>query len=157
VPVAQTLARHARVTGVDLSPVQIERARARVPEAEFICADMATLVFPPGSFDAVLALYSIIHLPVAEQPALLEKISGWLAPGGLFLATLGSGAWTGTEQDWLGVGGAEMYWSHADAPSYRRWLADAGFDLLHDEFIPEGQGSAGHQLFHARIQPHTRP
>src|SRR6185503_17485711 len=40
VPVAQILSTDFAVTGVDLSPVQIERAERLVPQAEFICADM---------------------------------------------------------------------------------------------------------------------
>jgi hypothetical protein len=38
-----------------------------------------------------------------------------------------------------------MYWSHADAASYERWLRVAGFELLHRTFVPEGDG--GHALF----------
>src|SRR5438552_19019951 len=38
VPVARELAGQFVVTGVDLSPVQIERARALVPGARFVCA-----------------------------------------------------------------------------------------------------------------------
>src|SRR6266849_3578706 len=56
VPVARRLARRYAVTGVDLSPVQIERARALVPGATFVCADMSTLQFPQQSFDAVTCL-----------------------------------------------------------------------------------------------------
>ena len=42
---------------VDLSPVQIERARRLVPEASFSCADMTTASLEPGSFDAVVAFW----------------------------------------------------------------------------------------------------
>lgn len=62
--------------------------------------------------------------------------------------TLGSVAWTGTERDWLGVEGATMYWSHADAQTYRRWLGEVGLEVVGDEFVPEGTG--GHHLFNAR-------
>jgi hypothetical protein len=41
-----------------------------------------------------------------------------------------------------------MYWSHADAQTYRRWLGDVGLEVLRDEFVPEGTG--GHQLFYAK-------
>lgn len=149
-PVAKTLAAHGNVVGVDISPVQIERARSLVPDATFLCADMAALRFPPGSFDAVVAFYAIIHVPLEEQPELFKKIAGWLKPGGLFLAILGSSSWTGTEQDWLGVAGAQMYWSQADPDTYRSWLAAAGLSILEDEYVPEEGGSAGHQLFYAR-------
>lgn len=83
VPVARTLAAAGcRVTGIDISEVQIRRARKRVPQAEFIHADAATATFDADSFDAVVSFYSLIHLPLAEQPPLLRRIAGWLRPGG---------------------------------------------------------------------------
>jgi len=144
IPVARRLARRYAVTGVDLSPVQIERARHLVPGATFICADMATLSFPDESFGAITCLYALIHLPLAEQPPLLLAVRRWLRPGGIFLATVGHGAWTGVEKDWLDVSGADMWWSHADAGTYRRWLTEAGLAIEHESFVPEGAG--GHTL-----------
>ena len=140
------------VTGVDLSPVQIERGRRNAPGAELICGDMTALGFPSQSFDAIVALYSIIHVPLGEQPALFERMRDWLRPGGLLFAVLGADAWTGTEADWLDVSGATMYWSHADAATYRAWLEQLGFTILAEEFVPEGEG--GHTRFLAqRAQP----
>ena len=43
VPVACILAEQFAVTGVDISPVQIERARELGLSAEFVCADMVEL------------------------------------------------------------------------------------------------------------------
>lgn len=137
IPVAQELSRRYKVHGVDISPVQIERARELVPEATFQCADITELDFPAGSFDAVVAFFSIIHVPLDEQPALFDAIASWLTPGGYFLATLGWRAWTGTEPDWRGVEGATMYWSHADGDTYRDWLAERGFEIVQEEFLPE--------------------
>ncbi|HEY3561439.1 MAG TPA: class I SAM-dependent methyltransferase [Kribbella sp.] len=147
VPVARTLttADH-HVVGVDISEVQIARARELVPEAEFINADAMTLEFDPGSFDAVVSLYALIHLPLHEQPQLLARIAGWLRPGGCFLCTTGNTAWTGTEDDWLD-GGAPMWWSHADAATYRGWIIEAGLTIDAESFVPEGEG--GHGLFWA--------
>lgn len=147
-PTSKLLSSRARVTGVDLSPVQIERARLLVPDAEFICEDMSMVRFPAASFDAVVSFYAIIHVPVEEQSSLLERIAGWLKVGGSFMATLGAHAWTGTEENWLGVPDATMYWSHADSATYRSWLEAAGCSIIRDTFVPEGNG--GHQLFHAR-------
>jgi ubiquinone/menaquinone biosynthesis C-methylase UbiE len=144
VPVARRLARSYAVTGIDLSPVQIARARELVPRATFVCADMTTLRFAAESFSAITCFYALIHVPLAEQPTLLADIRRWLLPGGLFLATVGHQAWTGLEKDWLGVAGGDMWWSHADAPTYRRWLADAGLRVELESFVPEGAG--GHTL-----------
>lgn len=147
-PVAQTLCAKFAVTGIDISPVQIERARRLVPSAQFIRADMAEVNFAPASFAAVVSFYSVIHLPLDEQPALFARIGGWLRPGGYFLGTVGSRAWTGTEENWLGVPDARMAWSHADAATYEGWLIASGFEICRTEFVPEGEG--GHTLILAR-------
>ncbi|TME96563.1 MAG: class I SAM-dependent methyltransferase [Chloroflexi bacterium] len=144
IPVARRLAQRYAVTGVDLSPVQISRARELVPDATFICADMTTVRFPDASFGAITCLFALIHLPLTEQPALLRSVRRWLRPGGLFMATVGHRAWTGVEKDWLGVKGGDMWWSHADADTYRRWLADVGLRVELQTFIPEGTG--GHSF-----------
>jgi len=144
VPVARRLARSYEVTGVDLSPVQVARARVLVPGATFVCADMTTLQIPDESFSAITCLFALIHVPLTEQPTLLGDIRRWLLPGGLFLATVGYQAWTGLEKDWLGIAGGDMWWSHADAETYRRWFAEAGLRVELESFVPEGAG--GHTL-----------
>lgn len=147
VPVARTLAAAGyRVTGIDISEVQIRRARERVPQAEFIHADATAVSFSDASFDAIVSFFALIHIPLAEQPPLLRKIAGWLRPGGCFVATTGHGEWTGAEENWLG-GGAPMWWSHADAATNREWIERAGLTVEREEFIPEGDG--GHALFWA--------
>jgi 2-polyprenyl-3-methyl-5-hydroxy-6-metoxy-1,4-benzoquinol methylase len=148
VPTARTLADNGhRVTGIDLSAVQVDRARRLVPNATFRQADATRVRFPTGAFDAVICLYALIHLPLDAQPPLIGRIAGWLRPGGLLLATTGARPWTGTEDGWLG-GDAAMWWSQADAASYRAWITDAGLVVEAEEFVPEGDG--GHQLFRAR-------
>jgi SAM-dependent methyltransferase len=147
-PVARDLtAAGYHVTGVDISPVQIRRARELVPRARFIRGDVAAVSFNPASFDAVVSLFALIHLPLDDQPAVLGKVATWLRPGGLFVATTGYWAWTGTEENWLG-GGAAMWWSHADVATYRSWITAAGLGIDREEFVPEGDG--GHALFWAR-------
>lgn len=145
IPVAQELTQHFHVTGVDISAVQIARARQLVPQATFVCADMTTLRFPAGTFAAVVSLFAIIHLPVHEHRPLLQRCFSWLRPGGYLLATVGHQAWTGYRDAWYG---APMYWSHADEATYLAWLQELGFALLWTRFIPEGAG--GHVLVCAR-------
>jgi 2-polyprenyl-3-methyl-5-hydroxy-6-metoxy-1,4-benzoquinol methylase len=136
-----------QVLGVDVSSVQIDRARQLVPSARFLQADASDLLFDPASFDAIVCLYVLIHLPEQEQRALVESFRTWLRPGGVLVATVGARAWTGEEADWLG-GGARMWWSDPGADTYREWLGSAGLTIEHDEFVPEGDG--GHQLLLAR-------
>lgn len=127
VPMTRALAGNRRVTGVDLSARQLELARANVPEATFIQADMAFLELPPGSLDAVTAFYSLTHLPQAELPGLLAAIHRWLRPGGAFIASLGADASPDeVEDDWLGV---PMFFGHPGAKRNLALLRAAGLEL----------------------------
>ncbi|KAJ7146446.1 S-adenosyl-L-methionine-dependent methyltransferase [Mycena epipterygia] len=86
VPSTQVLVDNGlNVTGNDISAAQITLAREHVPKATLVQGDMLTLDFAPASFDAVLAFYSIFHLPKEEQTVMVEKIRGWLKPGGWLL------------------------------------------------------------------------
>jgi SAM-dependent methyltransferase len=141
VPGTQALAGDGRaVLGVDFSEVQLGRARRLVPAARFVRADMAALHLRPASVDAVTAFYSLIHLPLADQRALFERIRDWLRPGGYLLAIVGAAWWTGTER-YLG---ADMFWDHADTDAYLRWFREAGLDVVWHRYIPEG--NTGHTL-----------
>ena len=148
VPDAQLLAERFRVTGVDISDVQIQRARRLVPTARFLRADMTEVALPANAFSGVVCLYALIHVPVEEQPGLLARVARWLAPGGLFLVTTGWTAWTGTEDRWLGSN-IEMFWSHTDVRTYERWLKDLGFHIVRKIRVPEE--GAEHALFLAQL------
>jgi SAM-dependent methyltransferase len=146
-PVARHLTRAGcQVTGVDISDVQIRRARELVPGAAFLRADISSVDFHADSLDAVVSFYALIHLPLDDQLPLLTRVAGWLRPGGLFVATTGYGAWTGRDENWLGSG-APMWWCHADVATYRSWIARAGLAIEREEFVPESDG--GHALFWA--------
>jgi SAM-dependent methyltransferase len=147
VPDARLLSERFRVTGVDISDVQVERARRLVPGVRFLRADMTEVRFSPATFAGIVCLYALIHLPLDEQRPLIGRMFRWLFPGGVVLATTGEMAYTGVEPNWLGSN-AKMYWSHADAATYERWLTGAGFTILRRTYLPEGE--SGHALFLAR-------
>jgi SAM-dependent methyltransferase len=127
VPMTRALAVGRNVTGVDISARQIELARAAVPEATVIQADMTALDVQPESLDAVVAFYSLTHVPRADLPALLAAIHGWLRPGGVFIASLGAqDSPDEVETDWLG---APMFFSHYGAKRNRALVRNAGFEL----------------------------
>ena len=124
IPMTAALAEGRTVTGVDISATQVEAARRNVPGATFIQADMTALDMEPASFDAVVAFYSLTHVPRDEQPDLLAHIRRWLRPGGLFVASMGADDAPGdVEAGWLGV---DMYFSHFGAKANRRLVQKAG-------------------------------
>ena len=144
-PNARLLAQRFRVTGVDVSARQLELARAAAPGATFLHADMLDVELAPASFDAVVALYSLAHVPRERHAALLARVAGWLRPGGMLLASLACGDQPGTiVDDWLG---APMYFSSFDAATNRRLLEAGGFTLLHDELVEMREGGGGAATF----------
>jgi SAM-dependent methyltransferase len=131
VPGTRELARRHRVTGVDISAVQIELARHHVPEASFVHADAVELEIAPASLDAVVALSFFGHVPLHEQRDLVHRIAGWLKRDGLLLATFGAGdAGEEVDEDWLG---APMYFASLGGDSYLTLLREAGLEALCEE------------------------
>ena len=133
------LAARFEVTGVDISPKQVERARAAIPEAEFVCADFTELELPAGSLDGVIAFYTLNHVPRELLAPLLAGAHGWLVPGGWLLVAFGASdnpGWTG---EWLG---AETFFSSFPPEVNSRLVREAGFAIERDEVVvfqePEG-------------------
>lgn len=153
-PMTAALAEHFRVHGVDISARQIELAAGNVPGATFQQADLASVDFPGGSFDAVVAFYALTHLPRDEQGPLLERMARWLRPGGLFSATMGVHADPGTvEEDWLG---APMYFSHHDAATNARLVESVGLIIRSAEVLAEDEdGQSVEFLWMMATKPHA--
>jgi SAM-dependent methyltransferase len=68
------------VVGVDASPAMLEKARARVPEADFRIGELAALPFETDSFDLAVCSLALTHL---EDPApAIAELARVVRPGG---------------------------------------------------------------------------
>ncbi|MDQ3820010.1 MAG: class I SAM-dependent methyltransferase [Acidobacteriota bacterium] len=77
--------RAERVVAIDLSPEMIRLARERSAEhrkIEYVPADFMLLNLPRESFDCVVSLATLHHLPTGDA---LGKMKDALAPGGVLL------------------------------------------------------------------------
>jgi len=74
----------ARVTGMDLSPAMLSRARERSSRAEFelVVGDVTATALDSGGFDAVVASFTLCVLPVDQRPAALREMARLCRPGG---------------------------------------------------------------------------
>ncbi len=138
------------VTANDISTTQLAAARDVLGErgekvavqsesavdsaVDWVEADMMDLAFAPASLDAVLAFYSIIHLPVHEQATLLARIATWLRPGGCLLANFGELPMPAgiVMEHWLREEGW-MFWSGAGVEGTLAHLRAAGLDIVVSE------------------------
>lgn len=72
-----------RLTGIDLSPSMLERARRRLgPEADLRLGSATDLPFPPGSFDQVLCSMVLHEMPADMRLEVLGQVREVMAPGG---------------------------------------------------------------------------
>jgi SAM-dependent methyltransferase len=131
--------------GLDFSSEQLRLARERVPAA-LVQGDMTALPFAADAFDAVAALYSLIHVPMADHRTVLDEFARVLRPGGTLLVTEGGTEWRGSNPDWLDSG-TEMHWSMAGTEATREQLHDCGFDVRGVWDVPDPTTEDGEKPF----------
>lgn len=147
VPCTQLLAsrEYISVTANDISDTQIAMAKERLPRSvKLIQGDMMELEFGQEQFDAVLAMYSIFHLPRNEQTTILRRIFEWLKPGGQLLANFADTGFASlSNQSWLGGTKGAMHWSSWGRDETRRILKDIGFVMEIDEVVVDSEEENG--------------
>ncbi|KAI1198060.1 S-adenosyl-L-methionine-dependent methyltransferase [Nemania serpens] len=131
--------RAARVVANDLSDTQVSLARENLipgPEdeaarrLELIQGDMTALEFADASFDLVVAFYSVIHLPRAEQTALLARVARWLKPGGYLVANFAKEELEAVVMEkWLDERGW-MFWSAWGEEKTLEMVKTAGLEVV---------------------------
>lgn len=77
------------VTCVDLSPELVKLCQQKGLNAEV--RDFSNLDYAANSFDAIYAVNSLLHVPKADLPAILESVSTILSPQGLFYMAVWGG------------------------------------------------------------------
>jgi SAM-dependent methyltransferase len=120
------------VTAIDLSPGNVKAAMDRGVTAEV--ADFASLPFPDNTFDAALAVNSLLHVPPDELHEVLIEIARVLRRGATFMIIVWGGATReGTvEDEWLDP--PRYFSSYTDDDLLA--LETPGFDHLTFEVLP---------------------
>lgn len=119
------------VEGVDLSARMIELARRRHPGVVFHHADIRSLPLP-HQYDLISAWDSVWHLPLADQAPVLRKLLGAIAPGGVYVFSMG-GLDSASEKVDAAMG-PPMYYSTLGIPETLRIIDDAGCICRHLEY-----------------------
>lgn len=83
-------ARGYRAVGLDVTPEMLEVARGRV-QAPLVRGDLRALPFANRSFDAVMAWFSLLHLPRASMPDALTGIRRVMRVGAPLVLALQGG------------------------------------------------------------------
>ena len=133
-PVLRALSARYRAVGCDVSAVQLRIARERCPATPLVQADLGHWPFREDSFDAIVALFVLLHMPAGDHPAAIARIASSLRPGGRLYLSTGTGGSPGVERGWLGV---PMYFGGVEAETTMRLVAEAGLDVESFEVIEQ--------------------
>lgn len=131
--------------GIDISREQLTLAQ-RTVTGELVQGDMTELPFATDSFDAISAMYSLIHIPLDEHQAVLAEFARVLRAGGTLLVTEGGMEWTGSNPNWLDSG-TEMHWSMAGPEATKEDLQACGFELRGIWDVPDPTTDDGKKPF----------
>jgi len=72
------------ITGVEISPRQVEMAKARIPGANFILGDITNVALPSDTFDVAFSHMVFEHLDDEQFLAVCKNTYVALKPGGTF-------------------------------------------------------------------------
>ncbi|GMQ85493.1 MAG: hypothetical protein BMS9Abin07_1059 [Acidimicrobiia bacterium] len=113
------------VVATDLSPANVERARAKGLDAEV--ADFYDLAYEDESFDAIWAMSCLVHVPDDDLARVLAELKRVLITGGL----LQVGLWEGNDEE--GPWGNELGGSPGDE-RLRRFFSRRSEERVHRLF-----------------------
>jgi SAM-dependent methyltransferase len=140
------------VFGIDLSPTMIEVARRDHPGLRLAVSSMTALGLADASLCALLAFWSLVHVPDDALPTVLGEFRRVLRPGGPLL--LGFHLGDGSRLKTQGYGGHPMKVNvHRRPPDLMTsWLGSAGFVVESQMLLDLDKTLPGAILF-ARRQP----
>jgi ubiquinone/menaquinone biosynthesis C-methylase UbiE len=139
------------VAGLDLSPGMLAAARSR-SHAAFIAGDAQRLPFAGASFDCVLAMHMLYHVP--DRDLAISEIRRVLRPGGVALALTNSQRHLEELNALVGsvlhaITGADPTALHA----YLRFSSESGAEELQRHFTAVDRHDARSELVVTEVQP----
>ncbi len=78
---------HASITGIDVSSNAIKSLKGRF-KGNFKQASLYSISFPVSSFDVILALEVLEHIPASKIFSILRKINKFIKRGGYFILSV---------------------------------------------------------------------
>jgi cyclopropane fatty-acyl-phospholipid synthase-like methyltransferase len=113
--------RGLKVTGVDSSPTMISLCRQRLPDQDWIVADMRNLSLD-RRFDGVLAWDSFFHLDHESQRAMFAVFSAHASPGAMLMFNTGPQHGEG-----IGEYRGDPYHASLSSGEYQNLISQSGF------------------------------
>jgi trans-aconitate 2-methyltransferase len=152
------------VVGVDVSPSQIDHARAHHAGAEFLVgrAEGVGALFPSACFDLVVSVATLHWVPDADQPPVLAGVASVLCPGGRLRIDMGGAGQIAAAREVLDAasgsfGGPASPWYFPSASAYRARLEAAGFAVLRAELVRQRRSFPDAAAFEGWLRSQVLP
>lgn len=136
-----------RVSGIDLSDIQVGLARKRLAEriaagtAEIVLGDAAALPWPDASFTVVTCMS--VFEAFQDPSAVLAEVFRALRTGGRAVLNIGERVPAGTQTHRI-LNDSGWVWAEEDV---RRMVQRAGFTAVSIQYVPWGEDTAANRLF----------
>lgn len=139
--IAGVLGHFGNTVGVDLS--DLDRARVRFNNCQFISANILEWEYPKSSFDLVVSSEVVEHIPFSRQDDYIRVCFDLLEPGGSLILT------TPNKKTMNAIPGGGRTWSNQpiedwlDRRNLVRLLTTTGFQVKRSTSITLGIGNIG--------------
>jgi ubiquinone/menaquinone biosynthesis C-methylase UbiE len=102
--------------------------KKKIPHAKFLKKDMMKMNFPENSFDIIISILAILHIPKRNHKKLFRDIYKIIKPKGRILigmTTSNDGDYT---NEW--VNGVKMFWSTSSKEENLNLIRGSGFKII---------------------------
>ncbi len=134
------------VVGVDISKRMIELAQANVPEAQFLQKNILELDFPNESFDGIICVYTLWHIPRANHFSIIFNFHRMLKKEGILVLNTGVFESEGMSNFF----GQPMLWSNNNPSKTLADVKEAGFEIEFDGVLKLG-GERQYWIFAKKV------
>ncbi|MFX0107964.1 MAG: class I SAM-dependent methyltransferase, partial [Candidatus Hodarchaeota archaeon] len=122
-----------------------------VPAAKFFQRNIVSLDFPADSFDGIICVYTLWHIPRMNHPTIFQNFHRMLKDGGILVLNTGIYESEGVSEFF----GEPMLWSTNDPKKTLTVVKDLGFDIIREGVLKLG-GESQYWIF-ARKMSQSHP
>ncbi|MBD3341451.1 MAG: methyltransferase domain-containing protein [Candidatus Lokiarchaeota archaeon] len=122
------------VIGIDLSETMLKMAQKNVSNAKFLKMDIASPDFEEESFDGILSLFALFHIPRKEHKSVFDNFYRLLKSGGTLMINTGVSGHEGFSNFF----GSRMFWSNWAPEKTLSLVKEVGFSIIFEGVLSRG-------------------